>query len=138
MITSTEKIGVLKSNNPNNPNLKINIRSRPLITATIRLTQLPGTRVIIIDKIQPSGDVYAWYCIRYGNDNNDIGWVREDVINILPATNPPDADTRIFCETQSRQVRVLWRSTGIHECLRQKQLILQKLSRATAVRVPKV
>lgn len=137
MITSTEKIGVLKSNNLNYPNREINIRSRPLITASIRLTQPPGTRVIILDKTQPSGDIYAWYCIRYGDDTNDIGWVREDVINILPSTNPPDADTRIFFETQSRQVRV-YGSQQPYMNVYLKKTNTTELLRANAVRVPKV
>jgi Bacterial SH3 domain len=136
MITGTEQIGVLKTNNPNNPNLQINIRSGPSITSGIKLTKPPGTRVRILEKTQPSGDRYAWYRIRYGDGTNDIGWVREDVINVLPNPNPSDSDTRLFFETQSRQVRVYGREQPYMNVY-VKATDSTELLRATAIRVPK-
>lgn len=136
MTTGIQQIGVLKINNPNNQNLQINIRSAPSLTATIKLTKPDGTRVTILEKNQPSGDSYAWYRIRYGNANNDNGWVREDVINILPQPNPSPTDTRLFFETQSRQVRVYGAeqpSINIYV----KATDSTDLLRATAVRIPK-
>ncbi len=106
MIARTEQIGVLKTNNPNNQNVQINIRSGPSLNNSVKLTKPAGTRVSILEENQPSGDRYSWYRIRYGDGTNDIGWVREDVINILQNPNPSESDTRLLFETQTRQLRI--------------------------------
>jgi hypothetical protein len=137
MTARIEEIGVLKTNNPNNQNLPINIRSAPSINATVKLTRPAGTRVTILEKNQPSGDRYAWYRIRYGEGNNDHGWVREDVINILPQSNPSPSDTRLFFETQSRQIRV-YGAEQAYMNVYVKATGSNDLLRATAVRIPRV
>ncbi|MBD2355254.1 SH3 domain-containing protein [Tolypothrix sp. FACHB-123] len=136
MITGTQQIGILKTNNPNNQNLQINIRSGPSLNSNVKLTKPAGTRVSILEKNQPSGDRYSWYRIRYGDGTNDIGWVREDVINIVPNPNPSESDTRLFFETQSRQVRI-YGGEQSYMNVYVKATDSTDLLRATAVRIPK-
>ncbi|MBD2168801.1 SH3 domain-containing protein [Calothrix membranacea FACHB-236] len=136
MITGTEQIGILKTNNPNNQNLQINIRSGPSLSNNVKLTKPSGTRVTILEKSQPAGDSYSWYRVRYADGNNDTGWVREDVINVLANPNPSPSDTRLLFETQTRQVRVYGREQPYMN-IYVKATNSTDLLRVTAVRIPK-
>jgi GW (Gly-Tryp) dipeptide domain len=106
MSTTTTSQGVLKSNDPSQPNVPVRIRSTPSTAnqSNIKLTKAPGTKVTVLDKISAEGR--TWYKVSYGPQATDIGWVREDVIKIIPNQNPSDAQTRVYFETDKRLVRV--------------------------------
>ena len=55
----------------------------------------------------PSGDTYTWYEVKFDSGADDIGWVREDVVDVtLTNPNPSDESTRLYFVTQSKTVRV--------------------------------
>lgn len=103
MSTAIQHHGILKSNDSNNPKHPVNIHSNPSVNASVITTLSPGTSVEIIDQNQP-GDGHTWYKVVY--TDNHVGWVRNDVIQILPDQNLSDTDTRLYFETDQRQVRV--------------------------------
>jgi hypothetical protein len=94
-VASTKQYGLLRSNNPSNPNLKVNIRREPVIPADSSSNIIgrgnPGDRVEILGSTRPAGDTRTWYRITYLPQPSIVGWVREDVITVLPPDddNPP-------------------------------------------------
>ena len=85
----------------------VNIRSGPSLNDSIIRQGKNGDTVQILGRSKPSGDRFTWYRIKFGSGQNDIGWVREDLIEVnLNNPNPPDASTRVFFVTESKTVRV--------------------------------
>ncbi|MEM7552852.1 MAG: SH3 domain-containing protein [Cyanobacteria bacterium P01_A01_bin.84] len=95
--------GVLKTNNDSAS--LINIRSGPSLNNKVIRQGKKGDVVTVIEETQPSGEKYTWYKIRFGSAQNDIGWVRNDVIEVT-YKNPSDASTRLRFATQSKTVRI--------------------------------
>ncbi|MEB3180960.1 MAG: SH3 domain-containing protein [Nostocaceae cyanobacterium] len=93
--SSTKQFGVLKSNNPSNPNAEINIRKEPVIPANSSSNVIangkPGDRVEILDSNRPANDSRTWYKISCLPQTSIQGWVREDVITLSPPTEEPQA-----------------------------------------------
>jgi Bacterial SH3 domain len=99
----TEQIGELKSNVSGGTG-PVNIRSTASTKASVKVTRPLGTRVKVLEKTTAEGR--TWYKVSYGTPTTDVGWVREDVIKILPIENPTEKDTRLYFETDKRQIRV--------------------------------
>ncbi|WP_017653125.1 SH3 domain-containing protein [Fortiea contorta] len=134
MSSTTEQFGELKNNKGGTG--EINIRSNPSLTASA--VQKPvGTRVKILEKKQP-GDGFTWYKVSY--DNTKSGWVRDDVIKVLPpqTSQKPDADdTRLYFETDKRQVRVYQTGTTLYMNVYNKQTNKTDISGVSATKLPK-
>lgn len=102
--TVTGSNAVLKSNSSNTN--KVNIRSGASINHDIVNTGNTGDGVKILDKTKPAGDNFTWYKVQYGSAANAVGWVREDVIELRPESNPTDAATLLFFVTDRKTIRV--------------------------------
>ncbi|MEB3177898.1 MAG: SH3 domain-containing protein [Nostocaceae cyanobacterium] len=93
-VTSTKQYGLLRSNSPSNPNLSVNIRREPVIppdsTSNIVARGKPGDRVEILGSTRPASDTHTWYRINYLPQSGIQGWVRDDVITILPPEDDDD------------------------------------------------
>jgi uncharacterized protein YgiM (DUF1202 family) len=136
MTGTTEQFGELKSNVAGGKS--VNIRANPSVTATAVEKPL-GTRVKILEKKQP-GDAHTWYKVSY--DNTHEGWVRDDVIKLLPPQTPqtsqtPDADdTRLYFETDKRQVRVYESNSNLYINVYNKQTQKTEISGVSATKLP--
>ncbi len=103
---------MLKSNAPSVT--MVRIRNSPDLTSAY-VSKPVGTRVTITDKTQ-GADASGFYWYRVTFDGTKDGWVRDDVIDVstsptpspspTPTPNPIDARTRLFFETNTRQIRV--------------------------------
>ncbi len=133
-MTTTEQFGELKNNKGGTS--PVNIRSTPSITASAVQKPL-GTCVKILDKKQP-GDGFTWYQVSY--DSTKIGWVRDDVIKLLPPQTPqtPAAeDTRLYFETDKRQVKVYESNSKLYINVYNKQANKTEILGVSATRLPK-
>jgi hypothetical protein len=94
-VSSTKQFGVLKSNNPSNPKADINIRRDAVIPADSSSNVVgrgnPGDRVEILSSNRPANDTRTWYRISYLPQPSIQGWVREDVVNLLPTDDASTA-----------------------------------------------
>ncbi|MBW4646602.1 MAG: SH3 domain-containing protein [Goleter apudmare HA4340-LM2] len=134
MSSTTEQFGELKHNKGGTG--PVNIRSNPSLTASA-VTKPVGTRVKILEKKQP-GDGHTWYKVSY--DSTKVGWVRDDVIKLLPPQNPqnpPADDTRLYFETDKRQVRVYQKGTNLYMNVYNKQTEKTEISAVSATKLPK-
>lgn len=100
---TTPNQGILKTNS--STATKINIRSGPSLNRRVIHEGTKGDKVKILDQTKPAGDTYAWYKVKFGSEADDIGWVREDVIE-LTYTNPSPASTLILFATETKTVRI--------------------------------
>jgi len=102
--------GTLKTNSTSTN--VVNLRSAPLITEGNVIHQgKSGDRVKVLDKQKPSGDTRTWYKVQFGTQANEVGWVREDVISVVPNKpspdkNPSETDTLVYFVTETKTVRV--------------------------------
>lgn len=96
--------GVLKTNS--STATLVNIRSGPSLSNSVIRQGRRGDTVQILGQSKPSGESFTWYRVKFGSGQNDIGWVREDVIEVNLNTNPPDASTRLYFVTESKTVRI--------------------------------
>ncbi|AFY36323.1 SH3 domain-containing protein [Calothrix sp. PCC 7507] len=134
-MSTTEQFGELKSNVSGGKG-PVKIRSTASVTATAVEKPL-GTRVKILEKKQP-GDDHTWYKISY--DSTKIGWVRDDVIKLLPPQTPqtPAADdTRLYFETDKRQVRVYESNSNLYINVYNKKTEKTEISGVSATKLPK-
>lgn len=135
-MSSANKKGVLKSNDPNNPKLPVRIRSTPKVNNNVKLTKPAGTSVTILDQTQ-AGDGFIWYKVSYGVQPDDVGWVRGDVVKLLPDQNPSDQDTRLFFETDKRLVRIYEEGTVVYMNVHNKVTEVTEVKRVSATKLPK-
>ena len=85
----------------------VNIRSGPSLNDSVIRQGKNGDSVQVLGQSKPSGDRFTWYRIKFGSGQNDLGWVREDLIEVsLNNPNPPDVSTRLFFVTDSKTVRI--------------------------------
>ncbi len=133
--TFTASEGVLKTNNSNATT--INIRSAPSLNRRVIHQGKKGDRVKILDQSKPAGDTYAWYKVKFGSDADDIGWVREDVIEIN-YTNPSSASTLLLFATNSRTVRIYSEENQIYMNVYDNRAEKTELYAVEAARLPKV
>lgn len=131
MTSTTEQFGELINNKGGTG--PVNIRSSPSLTASA-VTKPVGTKVKILEKKQP-GDGHTWYKVSY--DSTKVGWVRGDVIKILPAQNPPTDDTRLYFETDKRQVRVYQSGANLYMNVYNKQTQKTEISAVPTTKLPK-
>lgn len=102
--TVTGSNAVLKSNSSTTN--KVNIRAGASVNHNIVHTGNAGDEVKILEKLKPAGDRYTWYKVQYGNASNQVGWVREDVIELRGETNPSDAATLLYFVTEGKTLRI--------------------------------
>lgn len=133
--TFTASEGVLKTNNSNATT--INIRSGPSLNRQVIHQGKKGDRVKILDQKKPAGDTYSWYKVKFGSEADDIGWVREDVIE-LTYTNPSSASTLLLFATNSRTVRIYSEEKQIYMNVYDNRAEKTELYAVEAARLPKV
>lgn len=142
MSSITEQFGELKSNVSGGKG-PVNIRSTAStkVDTNIVSKQPLGTRVKILEKTSAEGR--TWYKVSYGKQPKDVGWVREDVIKLLPANGskpnptPDNDDTRLYFETDKRQVRVYEQSDKIYMNVYNKQTKKTEISGVPATKLTK-
>jgi hypothetical protein len=134
---NTNKQGVLKSNDSSNSTVPVRIRSTPSTEnqSNIKLTKPPGTKVTILE--QKSSEGRTWYKVSYGTQATDVGWVREDVIQILPDQNPTDENTRLYFETDKKLVRVYQEGASVYMNVYNKLANKTDISHVPATKLPK-
>lgn len=103
MQIATPTQGVLKTNS-DTINI-VNIRSGPSLNRRVIHQGKEGDKVKILDQTKPAGDTHTWYKVKFGSEADDIGWVREDVIEVT-YTNPSPGATLLLFATNSRTVRI--------------------------------
>lgn len=127
--------GTLKTNSSNATT--INIRSGPSLNRRVIHEGKKGDKVKILDQKKPAGDTYSWYKVKFGSEADDIGWVREDVIEITH-TNPPDKDTLLRFATNSKTVRIYFEENQIYMNVYDNSAEKTELYAVEAARLPKV
>ncbi len=133
----SDRIGVLKSNVPGSTSL-VKIRTNPTLTDSY-VSKPIGTRVTILVQTGADLDGHTWYQVQYDGDQS--GWVRDDVITILPDTptptpNPTIADTLLYFETDLRQVRVFDSGSAILMNVYNKMTQKTEVNRVAATKLP--
>ena len=132
---TTPTQGVLKTNS--STATTVNIRSGPSLNRPVIHQGNKGDKVKIIDQTKPSGDTYAWYKVKFGAEADDIGWVREDVIEVT-YENPSSASTLLLFATDSRTVRIYSEEGQIYMNVYNNREEKTELYAAEAGRLPKV
>ncbi len=127
--------GVLKTNSTTINT--VNIRSGPSLNRSIVHQGQEGDKVKVLDQTKPAGDTYAWYKVKYGSERDDLGWVREDVIEIT-YTNPSPASTLILFATNSKTVRIYSEDGEIYMNVYDNRAEKTELYAVEAARLPKV
>ena len=127
--------GILKTNTSNATT--VNIRSAPSLNRRVIHEGRKGDKVKILDQTKPAGDTYAWYKVKFGSEPDDIGWVREDVIEIN-YTNPSSASTLLLFATNSRTVRIYSEENQIYMNVYDNRAEKTELYAVEAARLPKV
>ncbi len=127
--------GILKTNSSNAT--IVNIRSAPSLNRRVIHQGKKGDKVKILDQTKPAGDTYAWYKVKFGAEADDIGWVREDVIEIN-YTNPSSASTLLLFATNSRTVRIYFEENQIYMNVYDNRAEKTELYAVEAARLPKV
>ncbi|MBV6621972.1 MAG: SH3 domain-containing protein [Rivularia sp. (in: Bacteria)] len=132
---STPNQGILKTNSDTINT--VNIRSGPSLNRRVIHEGKEGDKVKILDQTKPAGDTHAWYKVKFGSEADDIGWVREDVIE-LTYTNPADASTLLYFATDSRTVRIYAEENQIYMNVYDNRAEKTELYAVEAARLPKV
>ena len=127
--------GILKTNSDTINT--VNIRSAPSLNRRVIHEGKKGDRVKILDQKKPAGDTYAWYKVKFGSEADDIGWVREDVIEIN-YTNPSSASTLLLFATDTRTVRIYSEENQIYMNVYDNRAEKTELYAVEAARLPKV
>ncbi|MGF1677415.1 MAG: hypothetical protein ACFCUV_27555, partial [Rivularia sp. (in: cyanobacteria)] len=96
-----------------------------------------GDKVKILDQRKPAGDTRSWYKVKFGSQPDDIGWVREDVIE-LTYTNPSPASTQLLFATNSRTVRIYAEQGQIYMNVYDNRSEKTELYAVEAARLPQV
>ena len=127
--------GILKTNSDTINT--VNIRSAPSLNRRVIHEGKKGDRVKILDQTKPAGDTHAWYKVKFGSEADDIGWVREDVIEIN-YTNPSSASTLLLFATDTRTVRIYSEENQIYMNVYDNRAEKTELYAVEAARLPKV
>lgn len=141
------KVGQLKSNAPDVDTVRI--RTSPDLTSDF-VSKPVGTRVMVTDQTlgaDPAG--FYWYRVTF--DGTEDGWVRDDVIDVStnptpspsptptptpsPTPNPIDARTRLFFETDTRQVRVFEEGVSVFMNIYNKKTASTELNHVFATKL---
>ncbi|MGJ3246378.1 MAG: DUF2927 domain-containing protein [Elainellaceae cyanobacterium] len=69
----------------------INVRQEPTTRSSVLYEGMVGDRVQILDSSRGRDDSRTWYLVKFDNSGTE-GWVREDLIYILDASDSPVAD----------------------------------------------
>ena len=133
--TFTASEGVLTTNS--NTINTVNIRSGPSLNRRVIQEGKKGDKVKILDRTKSAGDTYAWYKVKFGSQPDDIGWVREDVID-LTYTNPSSASTQLLFATNSRTVRIYAEEGQIYMNVYDNRAEKTELYAVEAARLPKL
>ncbi|MGD1910173.1 MAG: SH3 domain-containing protein [Rivularia sp. (in: cyanobacteria)] len=135
MQTPTPTQGILKTNSDNITT--VNIRSGPSLNRRVIHEGKKGDQVKILDQTKPAGDTRAWYKVKFGEESDDIGWVREDVIQ-LTYTNPSAASTLLLFATNSRTIRIYSEEGQIYMNIYDNQAEKTELYAVQAARLPQL
>ncbi|MEM1392718.1 MAG: SH3 domain-containing protein [Cyanobacteria bacterium P01_H01_bin.150] len=127
--------GILKTNSDTINT--INIRLGPSLNRRVVKEGKAGDKVKILDQTKPAGDTRSWYKIKFGSEADDIGWVREDVIE-LTYTNPSSAATLLLFATDSRTIRIYSEENQIYMNVYDNRAEKTELYAVEAARLPKV
>jgi len=133
--TFTASDGILKTNSTTINT--VNIRSGPSLNRRVIHEGKEGDKVKILDQTKPAGDTRSWYKVKFGSEADDIGWVREDVIE-LTYTNPSSASTLLLFATDSRTVRIYSEEKQIYMNVYDNRAEKTELYAVEAARLPKV
>lgn len=129
--------GVLKTNSSTS-NI-VNIRSGPSLSNSVIRQGRKGDTVQILGKTKPSGDSFSWYKVKFGSGQNDIGWVREDVIQVnLSNPNPSDRSTRLYFVTERKTVRIYEDDGQVYMNVYDNQSEVTDPNRAPAAKIPQI
>jgi uncharacterized protein YgiM (DUF1202 family) len=131
----TASEGILKTNSDTINT--VNIRSGPSLNRSVVHQGKEGDKVKILDQTKPAGDTHAWYKVKYGSPADDIGWVREDVIE-LTYTNPSPASTLLLFATNSKTVRIYSEEKQIYMNVYDNRAEKTELYAVEAARLPKL
>lgn len=141
MSATTNRVGVLKSNVPGGTGL-VRIRTNPSLSASY-VSKPIGTRVTVLVQTGADTDGHTWYQVQY--DGTKAGWVRDDVITILPDTPTPTPtptpdpsidDTRLYFETDTRVVRVFDAGSAVLMNVYNKMTKQTEVNRVPATKLP--
>lgn len=133
--TATASDGILKTNS--NTISTVNIRSGPSLNNRVIHEGKKGDKVKILDQTKPAGDTRSWYKVKFGSQPDDIGWVREDVIEVT-YTNPSPASTQLLFATNSRTVRIYAEEGQIYMNVYDNRSEKTELYAVEAARLPQV
>lgn len=100
MVSGFQQVGILKSNT-SDPKALVRIRTQPSVKADF-VSKPAGTQVTVLPDTpvkkpnEDTGKIFTWYKVKHGPNANDIGWVREDVIELkdIPPTDPNKGGTK--------------------------------------------
>jgi len=144
MSTGNTGLGQLKSN-VRDVDVPIKIHREPSLSSDF-VSRPSKTQVTILDLNPTSVDAegFVWYPVQY--DGTQTGFVRDDVIEILPGSvpppvPPPDVDpspeqTRVYFETAHRQVRVYEDRSSIFMNVYNKQANVTEVNHVAAAKLP--
>lgn len=139
MSATANRVGILKSNVPGGTSL-VRIRTNPSLTASY-VSKPIGTRVTVLIQTGADTSGHTWYQVQY--DGTKSGWVRDDVITILPDTptptptpNPLIDDTRLYFETDNRVVRVFNAGSSVLMNVFNKTTQKTEVNRVAATKLP--
>jgi hypothetical protein len=125
--------GRLKSNVAGGTN-PIKIRTKPSLSADF-VSKAIGTEVRLLGETSIDSDGYTWHHVQF--DSTKTGWVREDVIEILPDVPTPPPDTsRLFFETDQRKVRVFEDGSAVLMNVYNKLADKTEVNRGAAAKLP--
>lgn len=133
--TFTANEGILNTNSTTINT--VNIRSGPSLNRSVIHQGKEGDKVKILDQTKPAGDTNVWYKVKYGSERDDIGWVREDVIE-LTYTNPSSASTLLLFATNSKTVRIYSEEGEIYMNVYDNRAEKTELYAVEAARLPKL
>lgn len=145
-MSNPTRVGQLKSNAPGVTTVRI--RNSPDLTSAF-VSKPVGTRVTITDQtLGADASGFFWYRVTF--DGTKDGWVRDDVIDVsatpspspspkptpTPTPNALDARTRLFFETNTRQVRVFEEGASIFMNIYNKKTAANELTHVFATKLP--
>lgn len=117
----------------------VNIRSGPSLNDSVIHQGKDGDTVEIFSRSKLPGDTYTWYQVKFGSGQNDIGWVREDLIEVnLSNPNPPDASTRLFFVTESKTVRIYEDNEQVYMNVYDNQSQITDPNRISIAKIPQI
>lgn len=110
--------------------------------ATVKAKLVAGSKVNVIAESAPDSNEYTWHQVHYGEGENDIGWVRDDVITLDPPTTPEppaekDKHVHLYFETDARTIRVFEQDKQLRMNVYHNSTRKMELSGVDAIYLPR-